>query len=155
MTIRVEVKRKFVVRGKEYKSVEEMPPEIRQAYEKVLAASSKANSPKSLTLSKTRIIFGGQEYDGIEAMPREVRQAYDRLMKALETGEVPSDIIAGAEETESSLKRRRDDGSPTLASSPRPVEPEPSFSLRRAIIGVVLLAFLLGLYFLFYFGGSR
>jgi hypothetical protein len=155
MTIRVSVKRKFIVRGKEYKSVEEMPPEIRQAYEKVLAASSKANSPKSLVLSRTRIIFDGQEYESIEAMPRDVRQAYDRVMKALETGEVPSDIIPGAEGNGSSLISRRGDGRPTLAASPRSVEPEPSFSLRRAIIGVVLLALLLGLYFLFYSGGSH
>ena len=92
--------------GKTYNSIEEMPPEARQAYEQALAllADKNANGlpdfmdamlqgqpPEQvlqplnvLTSSQTQIIYNGQTYTSLEAMPAEARQAYQQAMGALD-----------------------------------------------------------------------
>jgi hypothetical protein len=40
MNVNVNVKRKFKVNGKEYNSIEEMPQDIRNAFEKAMASKT-------------------------------------------------------------------------------------------------------------------
>jgi hypothetical protein len=92
--------------GKTYNSIEEMPPEARQAYEQALAllADQNANglpdfvdglmqgqSPEEVlkplnTLSSTftQVVYNGQTYASPEAMPPEARRAYEQAMGALD-----------------------------------------------------------------------
>ncbi len=72
MTVKVEVKWKFKVNGKEYASREEMPENIRHAYDKALAKATGADSD-SLGAPTTRIVFLGQEYANVDSMPADVR----------------------------------------------------------------------------------
>ena len=140
MEIKLNVKRKFTVKGKEYGSVEEMPSSVREAFEKARGTSGRVVA---------KIVLNGQEYQSIDAMPPDVRQAYDKLMSVAETGEVPSEVLSGGEFTTLTPGR----GGKSVARShntPRPIEPEStlSFSPRTLIVGLALLILLLGLYYI-------
>ncbi len=88
MGIKVNVRWKFKVNGKEYGSVEEMPGDIREAYEKAKGTSR---------IAAGKVVFNGQEYESVDAMPIEVRRVYDKVMEAAETGEIPAEVLSGAE----------------------------------------------------------
>jgi hypothetical protein len=74
MNVNINVKRKFKVNGKEYNSIEEMPPDIRSAFEKGMATQT-GTAPSLVT--QTQIRFNGIEYKKIEDMPSDVRQLYE------------------------------------------------------------------------------
>jgi len=74
MKVNLDVKRKFVANGKEYGSVEEMPPELREAYEKATRSSAGLKIEKPQVSVKTKIVFNDREYDSLEAMPADVRR---------------------------------------------------------------------------------
>lgn len=75
MSLKLAVKTRFVVNSREYHGVEEMPPDVRAAYEKAMAPG--AAGPTSA------IIFNGQRYDSPEAMPPEARRLYDAALASL------------------------------------------------------------------------
>jgi hypothetical protein len=135
--IKVDVKWKVKVDKKEYRSVEEMPSDVREAYEKAKATS---RTPAA------RIVFNGQEYQGVEAMPPGLRQLFEKVMKGADTGEIPSDVFSGAEFGGTTPGQ----GGKSVARSfdtPRPIEPESLLSLspRVLIVGLAVLILLLGL----------
>lgn len=136
MTINFHVKKKYIVNGKEYNSVEEMPSNIRQAYEKAMASLSDPAHPTNSVTAKTNITFNGQEYESIDAMPHDVRQLFESVMKAVEAGEASPEAIKGA---------------PRSVNAPKPIEPEPVFlfSQRWLIVGVILLILLIGFYYFY------
>src|SRR5688500_5696856 len=92
--------------GKTYQSLDEMPPEARQAYEQALRllADQNANGvpdfldglvqgqsldsmlqPLSvLSAANTQIVYNGQTYTNLHDMPPEARQAYQQAMRALD-----------------------------------------------------------------------
>jgi hypothetical protein len=137
MGIKVNVKWMFKVNGKEYGSVDEMPSDVRGAYEK-------AKGTFGITTSE--VVFNGQEYQGLEKMPRDVRQEYEKVMRAAETGEITSDLISGAEYGTTS---KCSIGVARSPNAPRPIEPESTLSLspRMLIVGLALLILLMGFYF--------
>ena len=71
--MKVNVRTRINYQGKEYSSVEELPPEARSAYEKAMAAGDATTSSK--------IVFNGQEYASPEQMPTAERQLYEDAMK--------------------------------------------------------------------------
>ena len=143
MKINVNVKRRFRINGKEYGSVEEMPDEIRQAFEKAMARGE-TDSTKAVT-GKTKIIFNGSEYEGIDAMPPDVRLLYDQVMKAAEGGAEAADIELA--EIEKGIGGKYDvSGSSTIR---RPAAAESSFSPRALIVSIALAALIVLLYMLF------
>src|SRR5438270_13758035 len=71
--MQVNVKTKITYNGREYYSVEELPPEARSAYENAIAADN-------ATIS-TKIVFNGREYASPEQMPTTERQLYEDAMK--------------------------------------------------------------------------
>ena len=80
MGIKLAVRTNVTVNTKRYKSVEEMPPEERAAYEKALGASA------SLASSANTITFNGLTYDSVEAMPPEARRLYESVLASLPHG---------------------------------------------------------------------
>lgn len=75
------------VNGKEYDSVEKMPTELRQAYERALAKPT-AGLDRTVwqqAVSSGKIVFNVKEYAGIDQMPSDVRGLYQRVMAALDT----------------------------------------------------------------------
>ncbi len=86
---------KIVFNGREYDGVESMPAEVRQEYERALAALGAVERDKlevamgrgglniKLNLSVHRKFkVNGKEYDSIDAMPPEARAAYEKALQA-------------------------------------------------------------------------
>lgn len=140
MGIKVGVKWKVKVNRKEYGSVEDMPSHVREAYEKA------KGTPRT---TAARIVFNGQEYQSVEAMPPDLRQVYEKVMKGAATGEIPSDVLSGAEFGGTTPGQGGKSVVQTF-DTPRPIEPEStlSHSPRMLIVGLALLIVLMGLYYL-------
>jgi hypothetical protein len=143
MNVNVNVKRKFKINGKEYNSIEEMPPDIRNAFEKAMA--SKADTGTPLT-TQTKIIFNGTEYQSIDAMPQDVRQLYEKVLNAAETGTAPDNIITAGDingmQTGPTIY-----GNTSMGTMRTPIKTEPAISARTLIIGIALIAFIIFLYY--------
>jgi hypothetical protein len=98
MTANISVKTKIRVNGQDYASVDDMPPDIRQAYERALATLAGAKHGGLLdTLEKgirasvqmtsnAKVIFNGQEYSSVDEMPANVRHLYQAAMATIEAG---------------------------------------------------------------------
>jgi hypothetical protein len=145
MSINVNIKRTFKVNGKEYNSVEEMPPDTRSAFEKTMALKA---GKDIFSIKHTKINFNGIEYKSIEEMPPDVRQLYEKVLKAAETGNMPpglataGDIIGSRSESKAFLNI----GSGNMGT---PIKAEVTFSWRTMIIGIGLIALIILLYLMF------
>lgn len=66
---------KITVNGREYGSVEEMPPDIREIYLKAMAAMPEENLPRasSGTVIRESITFNGRKYNSRDELPPEAR----------------------------------------------------------------------------------
>ncbi len=92
---------KITFNGKEYSSVDEMPPDVRQTYEKVIqvfqdkdqdgvpdifqGGAQNIQGAQKIVINQglfTKIIFNGKEYSSVDEMPPNVRQAYEQAMSA-------------------------------------------------------------------------
>jgi hypothetical protein len=71
--MKINVKTKIKYKGQEYSSVEELPPEVRAAYEKAMATGGASVS--------TKIVFNGQEYASLDQMPAAERQFYEDALR--------------------------------------------------------------------------
>lgn len=68
MEVKFNVKRKYIVNGKEYASIEETPADIRQAYERAVSGKDGFTHENISSLSAGKIVFNGQEYESIDSM---------------------------------------------------------------------------------------
>jgi hypothetical protein len=66
MTTSIKITRTITANGKEYHSLDELPPEIRAAYEQALASG-----PTHVTFQ--RITVNGKEYANLDFVPPELR----------------------------------------------------------------------------------
>ena len=149
MNVNVNVKRKFKVNGKEYNSVEEMPQDIRNAFEKAMASKTGSGQQVNPAMMQTKIIFNGTEYQSIDAMPQDVRQLYEKVLKAAETGTAPANIIT-ANDISGIQVEPKTYGTTNMGNMGNPTKIEPSaFSPRMLIIGVMVIALIILFYFLF------
>ncbi len=152
--VNVNVKRKFKIGGREYNSVDEMPADIRETFEKAMASRTDSGHKEKSALIRTKINFNGTEYDSIDAMPKGVRELYETVLKAAETGSVPPGIdimkTGGGRltETKSSVTFR-------LGDMHRPTKTEPSFSMKKLVISALLAALVFLLYFLYSLSQGR
>jgi len=148
MKINLNVKRTFKVNGKEYNSIEEMPVDIREAFEKAIGLKVGQGNLTHPAPVQSKIIFNGTEYQGINAMPQDVRQLYERVLKSAETGVAPTDIdvagISGGMLTETGTLKTTRQG-----DIRRPLKTEPSFSPRALILSAIVVALIILLYYLF------
>ena len=97
MITNISVITKIRVNGQDYASVEDMPPHIRQAYERAMAAMPGAKHSGLLstlgnglranaqTVSSTKVMFNGQEYGSVDQMPANVRQLYQAVMANIQS----------------------------------------------------------------------
>jgi hypothetical protein len=147
MKVNFNVKRKFVINGKEYSSVEEMPPELQEAYEKAVRSGTGVRLKKPQVKVKTKIVFNGKEYENLEAMPADIRGLYQSVMKSVETGEASPEILSTvlgddpAFAAQGGAIRTSDD-------LPKPIEPVSAFSSRWIIVALGLLGLVFMLYHL-------
>jgi hypothetical protein len=146
MNVNVNVKRKFKINGEEYNSIEEMPPDIRKAFEKAMASQAGTDT---LAKTQTKIIFNGNEYKNIEEMPPNIRQLYEEVLKAAETGNAPERIIT-ASDIHDMLTGRKNYKINSIGDMIKQVKIEPTaFSSRILIVGFMVIALIILLYFMF------
>lgn len=70
------IKTKIKINSVEYASVDEMPDDIRQLYEKAMQGNTQKTT--------TKIKFNGVEYSRVEDMPLEVQKMYHAVMGVVE-----------------------------------------------------------------------
>ncbi len=112
MGIEVNVTRQFTVNGKQYHSLEEVPPELREAVRSRLASATGS------ALVHGEIVVNGRHYDDVKTLPESIREMYEVAMQCIGPGQGP--IV----------------GKPP--ARPTPVAPQASAS-RRLMMGSLLL----------------
>lgn len=141
MEININVKRKFIVNGKEYNSIEEMPDDIREAFENASVSQSYAGSHTHSQVQQTRIVFNGREYENIDSMPKDIRGLYENVLKAAETGTASQDIDR-ASISSSIISETTRPYTGNSADKRQPTKFESFFSL-RVLVAIAALAALL------------
>jgi len=85
---------KIVFNGREYDSVEVMPPDVRTEYELALETLRKSGGEEILTVLQRdvgvrgthikatyrEIVVNGNKYDSVDAMPPDVRRVYEQAL---------------------------------------------------------------------------
>jgi hypothetical protein len=134
---------KITFNGKEYESVDDMPPEERQTYERMMAMienkgqASASDVPEGGPLSNvatsfkvtTRIVFNGKEYGSVEEMPAADRQTYERAMN------MSGLAMAGA----TAPPAQRPAAPASAASTPPAVSATPGVSQPRDIGRIIII----------------
>lgn len=133
----------IIFNGKSYSSPDEMPPDVRQAYEQVVGVFADKNQDGmldifqgsagkgrmdiqsvSISSNEGQVFIDGKAYSSPEEMPAEVRQKYEQaiaeagqILKDVNHNNVP-DILEGLLESQSKPTASR--GEPFPASAMRP-----------------------------------
>lgn len=86
---------RIIFDGKEYANVEEMPFEVRRAYEQIAGLladhdgdgnsdlAGNASASHTLTVRRMRFVHDGKVYSSVEEMPPEVRRQYHEAVRQL------------------------------------------------------------------------
>jgi len=153
MITNISVITKIRVNGQDYASVEDMPPHIRQAYERAMATMPGAKHSGLLstlgnglranaqTVSNAKVIFNGQEYGSVDQMPANVRHLYQAVMATIESDTPVAPETGGAVQAVS-----QSGGS--AGSFPTPTAPGSirleftNWGLVLVAVGILLLAWL-------------
>ena len=145
--MKINVKRKFKINGKEYNSIGEMPPDIRNAFEKAMASQAGSGQQANPATTQTKIIFNGTEYQSIDAMPQDVRQLYEKVLKAAETGNASTNIIT-AGDISGMQAGPKNYGITGMGNMENPAKIEPTaFSPRILVRGIALIIVIILLYY--------
>jgi len=146
MDIKFNVKRKYVVNGKEYGSLEEMPAAIREAYEKAVGKAGGGEPGNIPSITSGKIIFNGQEYAGVDAMPPDVRQLYETVMKTVGEGKIS---VTGNVDFKFGKKAENviSEGSPASYGMSKPIAPKSFFSPVMLVVLGIIIILIAGLYF--------
>jgi hypothetical protein len=145
MNINVNVKRKFKVNGREYNSVEDMPPDIQNAFKKAMASQATTGNP---TVRQNKIIFNGTEYKSIEDMHQDDRKLYEKVLRAVETGDIPPTLVTKGDMSVSQ-KESKIFGNTNNENMRTPIKAEAAFSPRFLIFGIALIALIILIYNVF------
>jgi len=87
MPVKFNVNTKIKVNGKEYHSLDEMPPDVRQSYERAMATAAGGDRgvlPNLQVRTQSKITFNGQTYNSVDEMPVEMRAIYQSVMSAVD-----------------------------------------------------------------------
>ena len=90
--------RLIVIDGKTYKSVDEMPEDVRRNYESAMRnidnnrndipdlfeGAASFQDPTTNVVNATKIVVNGQVFDGLDQLPPEVRAKYEQAMGAMD-----------------------------------------------------------------------
>ena len=152
MPVTINIKSKIIVNGKEYSSPDELPLELRKAYDQALA--NRDNSQQMQITGSSKITFNGHTYPNREAMPDEERLIYDSAMEAIDRNHdgIPDSLQMGKNAVLPSA------GTSTpispLPDQQSPISPDRPGQGRTFITVVAILVLLLAVA-LFYFGFIR
>jgi hypothetical protein len=158
----VVVKTSIRVNGREYASVDEMPADARQAYERARESitSAQHGGPLGLLgkgapgdahrLLDAAIVFNGQGYASVDEMPAVARQLYEGVMAAMDTNRDGLSVQSKSATAATGQRQRGDAArstpmSITIAGGIRPESAPLRFFIAGVLIGALVLAwFVLG-----------
>ena len=146
----INIKRRIIVNGREYSSVDEMPDDLRRAYERSMANLSREGDVINPAAPQQEITFNGKEYGNVDEMPEDLRRLYDAAMM---TVEAHGSIGAGTTRTQEPRPAPlwRDGSASESPSSMAPIDvggdTASSFS-RMVTLGIVVLMLVGALYYL-------
>ena len=146
----INIKRRIIVNGREYAGVEEMPEDVRHAYEQALASAGREGHGINPAGPQTKIIFNGREYASLDEMPEEIRTLYDAAMATVDAhGSVEFGV--GKAHASATAPLGPAGGVATQQPSMAPIEVGGSgaTSTLRAVIAAIVILMLLGA--LYYF----
>ncbi len=150
MNIGIDIERKFIINGKEYKSIEEIPHDIpgaRESFRNLIGPQVDSDYRISSALTPTKIIFNGTEYETIESMPQDVRQLYEEVLKEAQRGTPPSGVhIEGI--TSGMLEKPATTSSAPPGETGKQPKGEPSFFLPTFLMSAGLMALFLLIHYL-------
>jgi hypothetical protein len=86
MGLKITVKTKIRFNGREYSRVEDMPPQIRESYEKALAKMQESKV-KMNPRTATKLVFNGREYGSLDEMPADIRGLYEQVMTTVDSNQ--------------------------------------------------------------------
>jgi hypothetical protein len=147
MKININVKKTFKINGKEYHSLDEMPGDIRELFNKAQQPQISSEVHAQSSPLRSKIIFNGTEYESIEAMPSDIRNLYDKVMKTAATGGSTADVDATAIRRAIMGDRAAQDTSEPMHRHQAPII-ESAFSGKRLVVSGLVLALIALLYFL-------
>jgi len=140
------VKYKFKVNGKEYGSLEEMPDNIREAYEKTVADQGGLEQGNISSVTPGKITFNGQDYAGVDAMPPDIRQLYETVMKTVGEGKIS---LTGNVDFKFGKKAENviNEGALGSYGMSKPIAPQSFFSPVMLLVLGIIIILIAGLYF--------
>jgi len=147
MSVKINVKKKYIVNGKEYSSVDEMPQEIREAYEKALVRGKEINPNGAARINAGKIVFNGVEYGNEEEMPQNERQMYTTILESI--GREDSKSNSGLN-LKINIAEKKPPG--LVRMDEKPISPGSFFSVQKIFI---LIGFLILLVLLYNIYGNR
>jgi hypothetical protein len=142
LNMNINVKRKFIVNGKEYNSFDEIPESAKEAVKKGMGLQLDGAKP-------TKITFNGKEYGSVEEMPEDARQSYEKMLEVVEGGRTPR-VTFGVERGRPTLDETEDREAIRSALVRDPPRVESFVSPRTLLLGVAAVVLVLLLYYLFY-----
>jgi hypothetical protein len=150
----------IVIDGKTYRSVDEMPEDVRRNYENAMRGldhnrdgtpdafegSTAFQSTTANVINASKIIVNGQVLDGLDQLPPEVRAKYEQAMGAMDSNKngIP-DFMEGMLSAPKPTNTTASFGTvtPPPLSKPMPVnstiEPESSGGWFLALTGILLI----------------
>ena len=157
------MEQKITFNGKTYDSLEQMPPDIRQAYESVMQVLADKNQngvpdlfegAVNAQTTNARIVFNGQVYEHLDQLPPEAREKYEKVMgqwdkdhngipdfaERIATMGLPSAPASTSSLPPSEPTFSQPTAIPVSPSAPN-LEPEQT-GLRFGVLAIVLLALL-------------
>ena len=151
MSININFKREFTVNAKKYNSIEEMPDDVREIFNKTISAQA---GSVNRVIKQTKITFNGTEYKSVDDMPQDVRQFYDKLMTTAGTGSaVPNVNVLPDMITEKAAdgrpQRSESFGTGRAKSFRNQVNTEPALYPRILVVSIIVVVLILLLYYFF------
>ena len=160
--------------GKTYRSLEDMPPEVRQAYESLIQIMADQNqngvpdlfegqlSRQVRSTRTTNIVYNGQSYNNLNELPPEARAKYEAFMGQWDTDhnglpDFAEKLMGGSAPTPANPPSSRPMQEPAFSQSPSipvspTIEPEPtglSFGILAAMLLFVLCLGAVAFYILY------
>ncbi len=160
---------KISFNGKDYASLDDMPPDVRAAYQQIMgifADKDQDGTPdifqggqaNVISNSSTTIVYNGQTYSSADDLPPEARQKYEAAMSKLDTNRdgVPDWLAgatsAGARPTNQDeipewlreVKPREDAGAAPGVRTPDKVIQPDSSNCWLILVGIVLFLVVVG-----------
>jgi len=144
----INIKRRIIVNGKEYAGLEEMPDDVRHAYEQAMASGSREGYGINAAGSQTRVIFNGREYASLDEMPEAIRTLYNAAMATVDAhGSVEFGV--GKAHASAPALRGPGDGMAAQQLSMAPIEVGggAANSTLRVVIAAIVILMLLGAHY--------